>query len=84
MPWARAARRAPSLAPQKSLVKPPADALGSLHSGSDFGAALLAEEEQRAKEEAERLAAVALHRDVGTLVSLHVHMLKQPDKYIHL
>lgn len=84
MPWARAARRAPSLDPQKSLAKAPADASGSLHSGSDFDAALLAEEEQRAKEEAERVAAVAPHSDVGTMVSLHVYMLKQSDMYICL
>ena len=69
MPWARAARRAPSLAPQKSVAKPLIDTLGSLNSGSDFDAALLAEEEERAKEEAGRATAVAQHKDVGTAVS---------------
>ena len=69
MPWARAARRAPSLAPQKSLAKPPADALASLHSGSDFDTALMAEEDERAKEEAERATAEVQHKDVGTTVS---------------
>ena len=69
MPWARAARRAPSLAPQMSLAKPPGDALGSIRSGSDFDAALLAEEEDRAKEQAEKATAVAQQKDVGTAVS---------------
>ena len=69
MPWARAARRGPSLAPQKSVAKPPIDTLGSPHSGSDFDAALLAEEQERVKEEAELATAVAQHKDVGTVVS---------------
>lgn len=70
MPWARAARRAPSLAPQKSLAKPSASAsaLGSLRSGSDFEAALRAEEEEGTNKEAERATAEAQHTDVGTSV----------------
>lgn len=74
MPWARAARRAPSLAPQTSLAKPQlgAPALGSLHSGSSFEAALLAEEEERAREEAERTRSAAQHSDVNTAVSFHL------------
>ena len=71
MPWARAARRAPSLAPQKSIAKPAANASVpmSLHSGSEFDAALLAEEEERAKEEAEKASAAAQQMDVRTAVS---------------
>lgn len=69
MPWARAARRAPSLAPQKSLAKPSASAsaLGSLQSGSDFDAAL--QEEEGANKEAARATAEAQLKDVGTSVS---------------
>lgn len=69
MPWARAARQAPSLVPQKSLAKLEAPALGSLHSATSFDAALLAEEEERAKEEAERTRDVMQHNEAMTTVS---------------
>ena len=69
MPWARAAQHAPSLAPQKSLAKPEAPAVGSLHSSSTFDGALLAEEEERAQEEAETTKGAMQHNEVRTAVS---------------
>lgn len=70
MPWARAAQRAPSLAPQKSLAKPPVSALDSLDSDSSggFESALRAEEEARAKEEAEKATAAAQQTEAKTAV----------------
>ena len=73
MPWARAARHAPSLAPQKSLAKPTPEAssLASLDSSSSngFDAAILAEEEARAEEESERAKAAAQQTEVKMAVS---------------
>lgn len=84
MPWARAARRTPSLAPQKSLAKPSASAsaLGSLRSGSDFDAALRAEEEEEANKEAERATAEAQHRDVGTSVRSFTSSFEQATAHV--
>lgn len=86
MPWARAARRAPSLAPQKSLAKPTPEAsnLASLDSSSSTGldAAILAEEEARAEEEVERAKAAAQQTEIKAAVStlLLLMLAKQSER----